>query len=58
MGVMIIVPAFTKGQHRNPEAVLGSIAGRKPLSSPHVSGGVHQPGRVQANDCAKEDAPQ
>jgi hypothetical protein len=35
VGVMIIVPALTKGQHRHPEAVFGSIAGKKPLP-PHI----------------------
>src|SRR5690242_3294925 len=58
MGVMVVMPALTKGQQRHPEAVFGSIASGKPPRSPHVSGRVHQPGGVKPHDGAEENAPQ
>src|ERR1700758_822552 len=58
MGVMVIVPSLAKGQQSYPETVPGSVTSGKPLCSPHMSGGVHQPGGMEANDCTKEDAPQ
>lgn len=58
MCVMVVMPALTKSQQSHPETVFGRIAGRKPLR-PHIMGGtVYQPSGVQANDRAKEDAPQ
>ena len=58
MGMMVVVPAFAKRQQRHPKAVFGGVPGRKPLRSPHMSGRVHEPSGVEANDGAKEDAPQ
>ena len=58
MGVMIIVPALTERQQRYPEAVFRGVGRMKPLPSPHMSGGVHQPGRVQSHNRTEEDAPQ
>ena len=58
MGVMTIVPTLTKGEQRHPETVSGGITGGKPLCSPHMGGGVYQPGGVQANNRTEEDAPQ
>src|SRR5260370_5424609 len=58
MGMMVIVPALAKRQQRYPEAVPGGVTSRKPSCSPHMSGRVHQPGGVEANDRTKEDAPQ
>jgi hypothetical protein len=57
-GVMVIVPALAKDQQRHPEAVPGGVTRGEPLGSPHMSGGVHQPGGMEANDRTKEDAPQ
>lgn len=58
MGVMVIVPAFAKGEQRHPKAVPGRIAGGEPLPSPHVGGRVYQPGGVETYDRTEEDAPQ
>ena len=57
MGVMVVVPSFAKGQQRHPEAVARGVSGGKSARAPHVGGGVDQPGGVQAEHGAKEDAP-
>ena len=58
MGVMIIMPAFTKGQQCHPKTVSGCIPCGESPRSPHVGGGVYQPGGMKANDRPQEDAPQ
>src|ERR1700746_3200025 len=55
---MIVVPALTKREQRYPQAVPGIIAGTKTPSSPHVGGGVDQPGGVEPDDRAEKDTPQ
>ncbi len=46
--VVVVVPAFAKREKRNPETVGGQVAGFEALLAPHMRGGVHQPGEVQA----------
>ena len=55
---MVVVPALTKGQQRHPKAVPGIIVSAKAPSSPHMRGGVDEPGGVEPNDRTKEDAPE
>src|ERR1700722_10981261 len=58
LGVMVVVPAFAKGQNGDPETVSGSVAGFVALRAPHMRGGIHQPGGMQADDGAQEDSPE
>ena len=58
IGVMVVVPALTERQERHPEAVPGIIMSAKAPSSPHMRGGVDQPGRMEPDYRTKEDAPQ
>src|SRR5580698_8732109 len=57
MGVVVVVPAFAAGENGDPEAVAGIIAGFKTAAAPKVGGRVDQPGGMQAEGNAKEDAP-
>jgi len=54
---MVIVPAFSKGQQSYPEAVFRIIVSEKSLRTPHVSSRVYQPGSMESDGDAKEDAP-
>ncbi len=56
-GVVIVVPAFAEGEHRDPETVRRGVAGAEPLRSPHVSRGIHEPSGVEADDRSEEDSP-
>ena len=47
--MMVVVPAFTPSQQRNPETVLGGVSGQEALRSPHVCSGIYQPGKMQAH---------
>ena len=47
--VMVVVPALSKTQNRNPDVVGGSVAGWEPLRSPHVGGRVYEISCVQAD---------
>jgi hypothetical protein len=58
MGVVIVVPAFAAGEHGDPEAVAGIVAGFEAAAAPEMGGGVDQPGGVQAEGNAEEDAPE
>ena len=58
MGVVVVVPAFAAGEQRDPPAVAGVVAGFKAAAAPHVGGGVDQPGGVQAERDAQQNAPQ
>ena len=58
MGVVIVVPAFAAGQQGNPPVVAGVIAGFEAARTPQVRGGIDQPGGVQSQRDAQEDAPQ
>ncbi len=57
MGVMIVVPALAKGEKRHPPAVGGKVFGDEAARTPAMGCGVHQPGGVQADHGAHEDAP-
>src|SRR5579872_3614413 len=57
MGMVIVVPPLAKAQQGHPEAVPGTVSGLKAPRSPHVCGGIYEPGPVQANDCTQEDSP-
>jgi len=54
---MIVVPAFAKREQRHPPAVGGEIAVTKRREPQLCVAEFTQPGRVQANDGAHEDAP-
>src|SRR5437660_1132234 len=58
MRMMIIVPAFAKGEDRDPPVVGGEIVGDKAARAPSVGDGVHHPGAVQAHYGADENSPQ
>src|SRR3569833_583061 len=58
MGVVIIVPALTAGEQRNPPAAARVVAGFKAAAAPEVSGGAYQPGGVQAQGHSEEDSPE
>ena len=57
MGVMVVMPSFSEGKQCNPEAVSGGVCGLVSPRAPHVGGGVNQPGGVEIQDRAEEDAP-
>src|SRR2546426_797223 len=54
MRMMIIMPAFAKGEDRDPPVVGGEIVGDKAARAPSVGDGVHHPGAVQAHYGADE----
>jgi len=55
--VVVIVPTFAKGEKSHPKAIPGKITRSEALRAPHVRGGIHKPGGVQADDGAQENAP-
>src|SRR2546428_13762762 len=57
MRMMIIMPAFAKGEDRDPPVVGGEIVGDKAARAPSVGDGVHHPGAVQAHYGADENSP-
>jgi hypothetical protein len=58
MGVVVVVPAFAEGEQSDPHAIAGGVAGREPSRTPHVCSGVYEPGAVETDDGAEEDAPE
>ena len=58
MGVMVVMPSFSKGEQCDPEAVSGGVCCLVSPRAPHVGGGVHEPGGVKIQDRAKKDAPE
>src|SRR5579871_1171246 len=58
MRVMVVVPALAESQQRHPPAVGGKITSGEAASAPGVRGRIDQPGGVQANHGAHENAPQ
>src|SRR5216117_2345669 len=58
MRMMIIMPAFAKGEDRDPPVVGGEIVSDKAARAPSVGDGVHHPGAVQAHYGADENSPQ
>src|ERR1700752_5087552 len=57
MRMMVVVPAFAAGQQGHPPVVARFVAGGKAPRSPHMRGGVYQPGGVQTQSYAQEYAP-
>src|SRR6266404_6865631 len=55
--MVIVMPAFAESKNGNPETVRRVIAGHETLRTPHVRGGIHEPGGVQAEHSPHEDAP-
>ncbi len=55
--MVIIVPALAEAQQGDPEAVPGTVRGLKATRSPHVGGGIYEPGPMQANYCTEENPP-
>src|SRR5271165_1413344 len=55
--VMVIVPAFAKGENGHPKAIPGKITSCETLRAPYVRGGIHEPGGVHTEDGAQENAP-
>src|SRR5579864_7378504 len=58
MGVMVVVPAFAERQQSDPPKVPGIVTGLEPAAAPHVGGGVHCPGGMQAESELDEGTPQ
>jgi len=58
VGVVVVVPTLTEGEEGYPEAVTGGVGGGEASGAPHVGGGVDEPGGVEAEDGAEEDAPE
>src|SRR5271165_4309355 len=58
MRMMVIVPALAERYQRNPPVVLRVVARRESFPSPQVRRRIHQPGGMQAQGHAKEDAPE
>src|SRR6266852_9609097 len=58
MSVVVIVPALAESNERNPPVVAGVISCGEPAPAPHMCSGVDQPGGVQTENHANEDAPQ
>src|SRR5690349_6582502 len=56
--VMVVVPAFAKGQQGDPKTVFGSVVGEEATRAPHMRGGIYKPGGVQADNSSQEEAPQ
>ena len=55
--MVIVVPAFTEGKDRDPEAILGIVACTKSLRPPHVCSRVHEPREVETDDGPQKNAP-
>ena len=56
--MMVVVPALSESQKRDPPIVGGEIACHESARTPGVGNGINHPGAVQADHCAQEDAPQ
>ncbi len=58
MRMVIVVPAFAKGEQRHPPAIAGIVACGEAAPAPEVSSGVDQPGGMQADHHAHADSPE
>ena len=58
MGVVVVVPALAEGEESYPKTVAGGVWSGEPTRTPHVGGGVDEPGGVKAEDGAEEDSPE
>src|SRR4029077_9089755 len=56
--VMIVVPAFAPANQCNPPTVGRIVARRKPAGAPRMRRRIYQPGEMQANNGAQENAPE
>src|SRR3954462_13172622 len=57
MSVVVVVPSLAESHHCYPPVVGGIVLGDEATATPHVSGRVHQPSRMQADCHAEEDPP-
>src|SRR5579864_1388235 len=57
MRVVIVVPALTEGQKRNPPAVRRKVARLESPRAPRMCRGIHQPRRMEAHNGSRENAP-
>src|SRR4051812_4912148 len=58
MRVVVVVPAFSKGQDGDQEIIGREIFGGEAARSPHVGDRVDGPGGMQSYDYAYEDSPE
>jgi len=58
MRVVIVVPSFAESHQSHPPVVARIVARGEPAPTPHVRGGVHQPGGMQAEHDAEKTRPQ
>ena len=58
MGVVVVVPAFAAGEQSDPPVVAGVVLGFEAALAPEVSGGVDEPGGVEAESDAEEGSPE
>src|ERR1041384_3387327 len=56
--MVVVVPALAECKQGHPKAVPGIISSAEAPSTPHMRGGVDEPGRVETYYGPKEDAPQ
>src|SRR5207244_8179783 len=56
--MMIVVPTLAKGEQGYPPTVARIFTGVEALPAPHMSGRVHQPGRVERKRHPQKDSPQ
>src|ERR1700734_1097950 len=57
MRMMIVVPTLAKANVSHPPEVARIVVSREALRAPHVGSGIHEPGRVQQENRAEEEAP-
>src|SRR6266700_76039 len=58
VGVMVVVPTFASCEERDPPVVAGVVLCLEATLAPEVSGGVHEPGGVEADGNAEEGCPE
>ena len=56
-GVVVVVPAFAKGQERHPPVVGRIVARLKTAVAPRMRGRINQPGSMKRDGGSQEDAP-
>src|ERR1019366_6639684 len=55
--MMIVMPAFTEREDRNPKTVCGVVPRLESLRPPHVRGGVYKPGGVETENSPDKNPP-
>src|SRR3984957_16131473 len=58
VGVVVVVPAFAAGEESDPPVVAGVVLGLEAALAPEVSGGVDEPGGMEADGDAQEGSPE